>query len=175
MSTLIGTDRGVYFKTNMSAGGTLCTNLLDNMSIEMVRFDELWEWRHRIAFWRDPKGRMEAAYRHFRFHGGATMLPWEDWMDGVLMLEDSQRDDHMKSQWWHHTYHGAFMPTRVIHWDFHEWSRYFGTPYPPKDGLSPSDVHTPTPWNAVLTLRFEQEYRRDFEIWNQRPHGATVG
>ena len=123
------------------------------------------------VMWRNPKDRMESAYRMFydrREMAVTRNLPDMDlgftqWVHEVLQQPDADRDLHVATMTAQATRGGVFKPTVVYRWDFAQVAADYGVSV--IDTRNPSDHRIPTVWGPGLLDAHREAYAADWQRW----------
>jgi hypothetical protein len=117
----------------------------------------------KIAMWRDPRLRLESAYRMF-FEQGRTSGPFAEWALEVCLYPGS--DKHLAPQAGFCVFDGRWFVDRVLRWDFDGFRRVFQTG--PVERLNESDSAVECAWSREAEEAFAVRYADDIAVWEGR-------
>jgi hypothetical protein len=126
------------------------------------------------VMWRNPKDRLESAYRMFRDRPEmgktrdhavprADLMDFEPWAYQVLDKDPMKRDLHVASQTRCATdKNGIFKPTVIYKWDFKQIEADYGVTLTRRNE---SNRRIPTEWTPELLEAHRLAYAADWRVW----------
>jgi hypothetical protein len=119
----------------------------------------------KFVMWREPEDRIESAFRMYRENNEHYGV-FADWVLRIcdrINWEETIRDGHITPQWMQCMWEDQFVPTKIIRWNFAEFSAEASLP--PMSRRYNASYHWPTKWTDEARASYRERYAKDFEIW----------